>query len=345
MTVTNSPEVDPDLAEMIFAFFQDRGEAHRDMHSPVRWNLDVWNALDGLGLTNLTATESRGGSAAGWPEAAVLLEASAWHGVRIPYAEHDLLTGWVRDQAGLPAERARYTIGFVDGGGLARRVPWAAEAEVLTLVYQAGPGVVTICDVATDDADITPGTNRIGEPRDDVAVPLELLRGNETDPSVITQLRLRGSLARTIQVCAALDRALDLTVTYVGERTQFGRPLAKFQAIQHLVSDIAAESALARAATEAALSECVRTEWTGESLEYAIGVARSCAGHAASSVARNAHQVLGAIGTTREHPLHHFTQAALTWRNEYGSLQQWDDTLTRIVTNVGRDGFWSLVTR
>ena len=59
-----------------------------------------------------------------------------------------------------------------------------------------------------------------------------------------------------------------------------------------------------------------------------MAVARSCAGHAASVVVRNAHQVHGAIGTTREHRLHEFTRAALAWRSEFGSVQYWDDQVT-----------------
>ena len=109
---------------------------------------------------------------------------------------------------------------------------------------------------------------------------------------------------------------------------QFGRPLAKFQAVQHLISDIAAEAALARSATEAALPAAVASDWSAPNLEFLVAVARSCAGHAASVVVRNAHQVLGAIGTTREHSLHLFTRAALAWRSEFGSVRYWDDQVT-----------------
>ena len=160
---------------------------------------------------------------------------------------------------------------------------------------------------------------------------------------MIEQLLLRGALVRGLQVCAALDRILGLSITHTTERVQFGRPLAKFQAVQNLVADIAAEASVARAATEAALTEAVRTDWSGANLEFLVAVARSCAGHAASVVVRNAHQVHGAIGTTREHRLHEFTQPALAWRSEFGSVHHWDDKLTTTALEAGRN-LWSLVT-
>ena len=144
--------------------------------------------------------------------------------------------------------------------------------------------------------------------------------GTAVPDAVIRQWQLRAALVRAIQLCAALDRILAMSVAQATERTQFGRPLAKFQAVQNLVADIAAETALARAATDGALAEVLRTGWLSDALEFLVAMALSCAGQAASAAVRNAHQVHGAIGTTREHRLHEFTTPALSWRSEYGSV-------------------------
>ena len=100
-----------------------------------------------------------------------------------------------------------------------------------------------------------------------------------------------------------------------------------------------------RAATEAALTAAVASQWTVSNLDFLVAVARSCAGHAASIVVRNAHQVHGAIGTTREHRLHEFTRPALAWRSEFGSVQYWDDQVTSAALEAGAIGLWSLITR
>ena len=184
----------------------------------------------------------------------------------------------------------------------------------------------------------------IGEPRDTVTADLAALHGVPVPAELVDQLRRKAALVRAIQVCAALDRILALSIEHTTSRIQFGRPLSKFQTVQNLISDIAAEAALARSATEAALTAAVASDWSADSLDFLVAVARSCAGHAASVVVRNAHQVHGAIGTTREHRLHEFTRPALAWRSEFGSVQHWDDAVTDAALRAGRVGLWSLIT-
>jgi acyl-CoA dehydrogenase len=340
--MTTPTTVDPDLVEMMSAVFV----AYRDQKEPdagtATWDPILWSHLTDLGLTRLTGPEEFGGSGAGWLEAAELLRAAAANGVRIPLAEHDLLAGWLLDTAGLPADDARRTVCLLDHTGTAHRVPWAAQSDKIVTVWRDTHTYV-VADIETNMLTITPEANIAGEPRDTVTID-SAHSGTPIADAVVDQLLLRGALIRAVQTSAALDRILDLSITHTTERTQFGRPLAKFQSVQNLVADIAAEAALARAATEAALNEAVRTDWSATNLDVLVAVARSCTGHAASTVVRNAHQVHGAIGTTREHRLHEFTQPALAWRSEFGSLHHWDDMLTTASITAGRQNLWCLVT-
>lgn len=325
------------------AMMSDVFASHRERTAaPALCDDALWRQLGELGLTRITGQEDRGGSGASWLEAAELLRAAAYHGVRVPLAEHDLLACWLLDAAGLETDEARRTVCVLENNGAtnaAAEVPWASWADRVVAVW-AENGTWRVADTA--DFTVTPGTGLAGEPRDQVS--FAALSGTEIPETLVHQLFRRGALARGLQVCAVLDRILELSVTHAGERTQFGRPLAKFQAVQHLVADIAAEAALARAATEAALRAAVENGWDAPSLDYRIAVARSCAGHAAATVVRNAHQVHGAIGTTGEHRLHEFTTAALAWRSEFGSVHHWDSLLTDLATAAGRDHLWGLVT-
>jgi acyl-CoA dehydrogenase len=201
-----------------------------------------------------------------------------------------------------------------------------------------------MADVEAAELRITVGTNLIGEPRDSVAADVKVLECTPVAEALIAQLHLKSALTRSIQVCAALDRTLELSIDHVGTRVQFGRPLAKFQTVQNLIADIAAEAALGRAATEAALTAAVTSDWSAPNLGFLVAAARSCAGHATSVVVRNAHQVHGAIGTTREHRLHEFTRAALTWRSEFGSVRYWDGMVARAAMVAGGAGLWGLIT-
>lgn len=345
MSEVESPgtTVDADLAEMMDGVLA----AHREAHPPtgtVTFDAELWSRLDDLGLARLTGAAIHGGSEAGWAEAAELISAAARHAVRIPLAEHDLLACWLLEAAGLPVDSAPRTVCVLDESGSATGVPWAASARRIVVVWADGEGH-RVADVDPAALRITLGTNAIGEPRDIVAADLASLvpHGTTVPDTLVAQLRLKSALVRSIQVCAALDCALDLTIEHTASRVQFGRPLSKFQAIQHMVADIAAEAALARSATESALTVAIASDWAADNLAFLIAVARSCSGHAASVVSRNAHQAHGAIGTTIEHRLHEYTRAALAWRSEYGSVRHWDDVVTRAALTAGASGLWPLI--
>jgi acyl-CoA dehydrogenase len=338
--------VDAAVVDMMDAVFAEYREIHPPTEHAAQRDQELWRRLDDLGLVRLTGTEQSGGSGAGWYEAAELLAAAVRHGVRIPLAEHDLLACWLLEATGMAVDGAVRTVCLLDELGQATNVPWATGADRVVVVWQAD-GECRVADAEVDELRIAAGTNVIGEPRDAVAAETATLAGLASAPvasTLVTELQLKCALVRAIQVCAALDRILALSVEHVTSRIQFGRPLSKFQAIQNLISDIAAEAALARAATEAALSAAVASEWSADNLEFLVAVARSCTGHAASVVVRNGHQVHGAIGTTREHRLHEFTRAALAWRSEFGSVQYWDDQVTGAALGAGPEGLWKLIT-
>jgi acyl-CoA dehydrogenase len=341
MTAVGPLAVEPELAEMMNAVFTEYRERHPSAGS-VSLDRELWRRLDELGLVRLTGREEAGGSGAGWLEAAELASAAARHGVRVPLPEHDLLAGWLCDATGRSVESALRTVCLLNAQGVARGVPWASAADRIVMVWQADDGY-RAADVDTAAVDITNGANMIGEPRDTVAVDLSTVDGAYVDAATVAQLRLKAALIRAIQVCATLDRIVEMSVDHTASRIQFGRPLAKFQAVQQLVADSAAEGALARAATEAAVAAAVRSDWSAADIGFRIAVARSCAGHAASQVVRHAHQVHGAIGTTREHRLHEFTRAALAWRSEYGSVRYWDEQVTDAALRPGDAGLWSAI--
>lgn len=326
-----TPGVDQALTDMMDAVFAEHGQ-----------DTNLWQRLDGLGLVRLTGSEDNGGSGAGWYEAAELMAAAVRHGVRIPLAENDVLAGWLLGAAGLDGDSAKRTACLLDERGESAATPWASRVERIVAVWPRGDGYAA-ADVAVAELRITPGTNMIGEPRDLVVAETGSLPGVAVSTDIVAQLRHKQALVRSIQICAALDRALELSIEHVRSREQFGRSLAKFQAVQHLIADIAAEAALARSATEAALSVAVTSDWSSPQLEFLVAAARSCAGHATTTVVRNAHQVHGAMGTTSEHRLHHYTRAALAWRSEYGSVRYWDARLTDMAMEAGANRLWSLI--
>jgi len=130
-----------------------------------------------------------------------------------------------------------------------------------------------------------------------------------------------------------------LTVDYVRTRIQFGRPIGKFQAIQHNLAIFAGQSAAAGAAAEMAAEAFA----AGLNL-VAIGAAKARAGEAASLAASIAHQAHGAIGFTQEYELHRLTRRLWSWRDEFGNEAEWQRIVGRAALHAGADGLWPMIT-
>ncbi|WJK36133.1 acyl-CoA dehydrogenase family protein [Solwaraspora sp. WMMA2065] len=159
--------------------------------------------------------------------------------------------------------------------------------------------VLARVDPGADGLHVTPGTNLTGEPRDWVAlrgcVPLRVAM---TAPHV-ADVRCRESLLRAAALFGAVERTCQLTIEHVRVCTQFGRPLLAQQAVAHAVATMAGEREQSRAALRGALAA-----WGGDYAASRVAAARVVLGRAATTVARLAHQLHGAVGVTREHPLH-----------------------------------------
>src|SRR5262249_21760236 len=194
--------------------------------------------------------------------------------------------------------------------------------------------------VAAADLPIRQSTSLSGEPRDDVAfdgaVP-ETVR-----PAAVDQDRLLsfGAAVRLQQMAGALEKILEQSVQYALDRSQFGRPIEKFQAVQHNLATLAGDVAAASAAADAAAEACKLPALAiGE-----IAIAKVRGGEAAGTGAAIAHQVHGAMGFTYEHTLHHATRRLWAWREEFGNEAVWAARLGRMVAQQGADGLWPLIT-
>lgn len=339
---------DPDLVRVLTELFAAYRAARPSPEGPPRAEVDVdralWARLEELGLTRLTTPVSRGGGGASWVDAAALLRLAAAAAAPVPLVEHDLLAEWLLHAAGLPNEVRLRTVCRPYPSGTAVNVTFGRAAGSVVALWEDGERW-RVSDVPVERIRVTPCRNLAGAPSDTLDFDLaDLEAGELVDDLVGRQFHLRGALARCAQVSGAMGRILEVVVAHACLRRQFGRPLAGFQAVQALVADLAAEASLARAATDAAVARAAASDWRDPGMLFAVGVAKSCVGHASSVVVRNAHQVLGAMGTTLEHELHRLTEPVLVWRSEFGSIHEWDETLTRLATGAGPDRLWQLVT-
>jgi acyl-CoA dehydrogenase len=144
-------------------------------------------------------------------------------------------------------------------------------------------------------------------------------------------------------IAGAAQSTLDVTVRHAGERHQFGRPIAAFQAVQQQIAYAAGETAAASSAADSAVNACVRGLPTAPA-HLAATVAKARAGLAAGTVAAVAHQVHGAIGITHEHALRFRTTRLWSWRDEWASDTDCMREFTAAAVAAGEDGLWPLLT-
>jgi len=219
------------------------------------WPKALWDALEESGLPLAWVPDELGGAGATMADGFSVLRVAGRYGVPAPLAE-TLLAGWLLARAGITVPNGPLTIAPVhadghitlrsDGtlSGRARRVPFARNAgHIAVLVRRGGDPAVAL--VAAAGLPISQSTSLAGEPRDDVSfddVVPEAVRKAVVDQDLLVCF---GAAVRLQQMAGALEKILEQSVQYALDRSQFGRPIAKFQAVQHNLATLAGEVAAA----------------------------------------------------------------------------------------------------
>jgi alkylation response protein AidB-like acyl-CoA dehydrogenase len=140
---------------------------------------------------------------------------------------------------------------------------------------------------------------------DDVVVAGDALVGDIARPTL-------RRVANTAVALGSLDlvgigrAVLDRTVDYTKLRHQFGRPIASFQAAQHLVANMHIALAAARLAAQSAVFWIAR----GHTATRETAIARMHAATAARLITLDAHQLHGGMGYVTETDLHLWSERA-----------------------------------
>ena len=124
------------------------------------------------------------------------------------------------------------------------------------------------------------------------------------------------------QMAGAMQRILEMTLQFANDRQQFGRPLGKFQAIQHQLAVMAEQVLAARMAAQIGCSAADLVN---------VAIAKARASEAVVEVAALAHSIHGAIGFTADCDLQLFTRRLHAWRLQAGSESYWHGVLGQAV--------------
>jgi alkylation response protein AidB-like acyl-CoA dehydrogenase len=132
--------------------------------------------------------------------------------------------------------------------------------------------------------------------------------------TIVEKLRDWAAVGTCALMVGNANTVLEMTLKYVKERSQFGKPVGSFQAIQHFCADMATQVAGARDVT-------YRAAWKlAEDLDAAmeVSLAKAWVSKVNQQVLSLAHQSHGAIGFTWEHDLPLYTRRAKAWEFLYG---------------------------
>lgn len=307
----------------------------------------LWDLLEASGLTLVGVPESRGGSGGTLHDFAAIAKAAGRHGAPVPLADSLTAANTVGGLTTLDVPTGPLAYAAVSPDAKRVRVPWAGTADhVVLLTFGAtSPGVAASINVLTQsDLVITAsGQNYPGEPWLEIDTTA-IATGTPVDlPLTYTDALAAGALARALLMAGACQRVAELSVQYVMEREQFGKPIGKFQILQHYLAEMAGEAAAAEAAADNAIDVIASGADRGECTD-AIAAAKAYAGRSVGIINRLAHQIHGAIGYTDEHRLQYWTRRLWAWRDEYGTETEWAAHFGRSLAAAGGAALWPRIT-
>ncbi|MCY1389249.1 Acyl-CoA dehydrogenase [compost metagenome] len=125
----------------------------------------------------------------------------------------------------------------------------------------------------------------------------------------------RGALSVAGQLLGLAQRILDLSVDYVAQRKQFGKPIGSFQAVKHHLADIATKIEFAKPALYRAAHALAKGE---RCADVYVSQAKLACCEASWLAARHGIQVHGAMGYTWEVDLQMFMKRVWSLDSSWG---------------------------
>lgn len=224
---------------------------------------------------------------------------------------------------------------------LAGTADYVADADIADVIVISAATqqhtLVFAVDVRTSGVSVQPlamagGHRAFTVHFDDVMLAADALLGNQDSGATHPALRRVANAAialGSLDLVGVGQAVMDRTVDYTKLRHQFGRPIASFQAAQHLVADMHIALAAARLAAHAAVSRIAR----GHAATRETAIARMHAATAARLITLDAHQLHGGMGYVTETDLHLWTERARlgsTWGGGADVAASWlEETLAK----------------
>lgn len=277
----------------------------------------LWQHVQESGFADALLNEDAGGAGLTLQQAYPLFELCGVHALPVPLAETMLARAALAD-AGVGIPDGAVALTTVESATedtsdvIAPAVPYGRVAQWVLLEFQ---GEVRLLDAEQADR------GEVGLfPLDADLRWTHAVWQQATPVPGIESIRVLQACAVATQLAGGLQSVFQKTLQYANERQQFGRPIGKFQAIQHQLSVLAEQVFSARMAASIG---CCSDSWRPD--ENRVAVAKACASEAALHAAQASHAIHGAIGFTEEFDLQLYTRRLHHGRHTAGSESFWHD--------------------
>ena len=302
-------------------------EKKREAAEAGEYDLALWAELAELGWPGVAVEEAFGGGGLGYVELAGLLEEAGYALLNGPFLSTAICAAAI-SEAGSDSQKEEWLGRLASGeatgafGLEGEIVPDGASSDVVVVAAPDGSSARLLTGEGT-----MPALSTIDPTRRYGIAEGEMAEGEEMPGDVAAAIDLATVLvsAELVGVCR---RVLDMTVEYVKDRKQFGRPVGSFQAVQHRCAQMLLSTEGARATTYFAA-------WAADSdrerLPEAASLAKSAASKAGIEVTASAIQAHGGIGFTWEADVHWFFKRAELDAAFLGSSGKHDRRLTALV--------------
>jgi alkylation response protein AidB-like acyl-CoA dehydrogenase len=291
------------------------------------------------GWTGIGVSEELGGQGGGTLELAILAEelgrgavpadalyATLLASMLLSQSEDERAAGLVRQLAGGEARGAllRTASQPLDTSPPDDAViPLVLGAEGADVFVARDTGGIRLADAATTEARPALMVDRT-RALADVTATLDPGKRFAAPDGDIEKLAATAAVMVAADALGASQRMLDLTVEYVGQRTQFGVPVGSFQAVKHAAAEMLAAIEGTRAVVQYA-AWAVGVDEPGAAVDAWVAKARSA--KAAKFVADRALFLHGAVGYTWEHDLQLLFKRAKSDTQLFGGPGLYDDRI------------------
>lgn len=282
-------------------------------------------ALAELGLPLLGVPEDAGGAGMTELDLVLILEEAGYADVRVAIAETVGVVAPLLARHGTPEQRNTWFPALAQGTALGtgycpvRGLGSRTGADIALAEHD---GRVLLLDLREVTGAPPPVADLVGS---SLASPLG---GEDRDPEpLVRELAGRGAWVAAAVLNGITRRLLDLSLDHVRIREQFGVPIGTFQAVRHMLAEVASALEFARAPAWTA-ARCLAEDAPGT--ELATHVAKATAARAGALANDHALQVHGGIGFTKEHELHRWLLHGHELEGRWGTATTHESALGRV---------------